>query len=879
MEFADKSFARLRAESLRQLLDAMPCAAIVKDREGRVLFLNRMWRERMTALGTQVGKTPHETYPRELAELLTQQDESVFATGATTIEALGPCPTDERQFLVRRVAVRGTELGDVEVGICEEITQMRDAERELRRERSIIEAVLFHADALLILVDSEGRVLRFNRACEEASGYKAEEVIGKYYPSLFQSPADAQTRIAGLGRMMAAKGSLAFEAPWLAARGEPRTISWTLTPLKDSQGNIEHVVGTGLDVTYQRQIEQALRESEQQFRLLWERSNDGMRILDGEGLTVVVNEAYARMVGRRQDELIGRPFWEMYGGATGEAMRANWDAWMQTDPRSYRGEQAVRKPDGAEVWLDLLISPIELPGRSRLILSIARDITPSKRQAVEIAAARAVAEAASAAKSQFLANISHELRTPMNAILGLTSLVLESPLDAAQHAYLETVRESAVNLLSMLNDLLDFSKTDAGMMRLDPVPFALQSMLDGVMRTSQTRTNGAQVEVALEIGEGVPPEVIGDALRLRQVLLNLLGNAIKFTERGWVRLRVDKIGMQRPGAVQIRFAVIDTGIGIPADKQTVIFDAFTQADGSTTRQYGGTGLGLSISSQLVQLMGGRLECVSEVGVGSEFSFEALLGVPERRQTDDGAKRPFRVLVAEDNLANRTLLTGLLERDGHSVSAVASGRQAIERAENEHFDLLLMDVQMPEMDGIAAAVAIREMEKRLGRVAAVYLAAITADTSAESRTRCEESGMNGFLSKPIVRGELERVVQAAAAQASPRGHGQIEIDLEAALGRVGGDLELLREVAQLFLGDYPNNIAEIRQAITEQNANALERGAHTLKGAVANFGAATTVAAAFALEKIGRSGDLTTAQSTLLNLEAALAALVPELESI
>ncbi|MEO8027194.1 MAG: PAS domain S-box protein [Bryobacteraceae bacterium] len=875
-ELADPRLAQLGVDSLRIVLDALPVALYLKDRDGRILFLNREWHASFGDLGAIVGNTPHESYTKELADKVVAGDERAFAEGGLTFEATRQMESGTRRFVVRRIVLRDTELGDLLIGICEDVTPWRTAERELRDERSIGETVLTHSHALLLVIDQNRRVVRFNRACEAASGLTTDQVMGCPYEQLFERP-DEEPSVRHMKEVFETGEAVRFEAPCPGKRHEPRTVSWTWVPVKGPDNGVEFIVATGIDVSDQRRVERALKESEKQFRLLWERSNDGMRILDVTGRTLMVNEAYAQMVGRRQDELIGRPFWEVYAGPTAEEMRINWGLWNPREPNPFRSLQRLERADGSVAWLDLLVSEIEVPGGDSLILTIARDVTGSRRLAEQMETARAEAEAASAAKSQFLANMSHELRTPMNAILGLTSVVLETHLDSVQHDHLLLVKESAESLLRLLNDLLDFSKTDAGMMRLDPVPFRLQDTLVTVIRTRSSRISPARVELRLDLHEDVPEWLVGDSLRLRQVLLNLVGNALKFTERGSVTLEVLRRGTDDSGSIRLRFAVRDTGIGIPADKQEVIFEPFTQADGSTTRKYGGTGLGLSISSELVALMGGSLTCRSEVGVGSEFAFEVSFG--SYREPDGLAPR-LRILVAEDNRANQQLLCSLLEKAGHSVAVVDSGAEAVARASEEAFDLLLMDIQMPDLDGIAATRAIRDAERRRGAGEHAYIAAMTAETSQESRARCAESGMDGFLSKPIHREDLDAAISAATGRRSIAVPFEEPLmDVAAALNRVDGDRELLREVARLFESDYPRSITEIRDAIAADDALKVERSAHGLKGSVANFGAAAAVSAALSLETMGRSGNLHGAAAELERLEAVLVRLQSELSRL
>ncbi len=376
----------------------------------------------------------------------------------------------------------------------------------------------------------------------------------------------------------------------------------------------------------------------------------------------------------------------------------------------------------------------------------------------ELREEKARTEEASRLKGEFLANMSHEIRTPMNGVLGMTSLALTTALSGEQREYLETAKTSAESLLVLLNDILDFSKIEAGRLELDPIDFSLRQCLQGAVRTLALRAEQKGVALAYEIEPGVPEHLVGDPHRLRQVLLNLIGNALKFTERGGVEIRV-KPEWKTGTEVQLRFSVSDSGIGIPAAQQKVIFEAFRQADGSTTRKYGGTGLGLAICAKLAGLMGGRIWVESEPGRGSTFHFTAHF-TPAAAPSAAPAELPaasrapvagLRILLAEDNLVNQKVAVGLLEKMGHRVTVAANGKEALGRFEEQPFDLILMDVQMPEMDGLEATAAIRERERSAGLH--VPIVAMTAHTMKGDREKCLDAGMDGYLAKPIRSSDL------------------------------------------------------------------------------------------------------------------------------
>ncbi len=486
-------------------------------------------------------------------------------------------------------------------------------------------------------------------------------------------------------------------------------------------------------------------------------------ITDKDGRILYANDRFCTSAGYPREDFLGNTHGIVKSGVHGpEFYRELWSTILAG--RVWKGEMCNRAKGGELYWFASTIVPLTGPnGKPDQFIGICTDITRRKTAEAELQSAKEVAEAANRAKSEFLANMSHEIRTPMNGIIGMTDLALDTTLTAEQRDYLLTVKASADALLTIINDILDFSKIEAGKLDIEAIPFDLHALIAEPVRLLAPRADEKRLRCVSRIAPSVPAQVIGDPVRLRQILLNLLGNAIKFTEAGEVAIEVAaKVGAGETAL--LHFAVRDTGIGIPPDKQEHIFEAFAQEDSSTSRRFGGTGLGLSICSRLVELMHGRMWLESTPGVGSSFHFELNLPVVAAETgamkvvpadvvstTESGATaRAAHVLLVEDNAVNQRVATALLQRRGHHVSLAQNGIEALEALAalaDGRFDVILMDMQMPLMDGLEATREIRKREIAAG-VARTPIIAMTANAMQGDREICIEAGMDDYVSKPI-----------------------------------------------------------------------------------------------------------------------------------
>jgi len=810
---------------------------------------------------------------------------------------------------------------------------------DLIKEKDFITAVLQTCGALVVVFDTEGHIVFFNRAFEQLMGYSSSDLDGKLFFDVLVKPDSRERSRSRLLYGVSARAGLTFENEWITKSGEARRFSFANVPMLNDSGEAQYYIGTGIDITDRYRAEQDLARSEIQFRSIWEASCDPMFLTDVDGKILKVNAAFAALLASRPGLLQERNLADLLVSEQRDEVRECHRMCCASEVKEHFFERELHFLEGRRGIFEISITRIDIPGEPLQMLGIVQDVTELRRNAQELARAKEAAEAAnrelleanrnleetgrlaremadraealSAAKSDFLANMTHEVRTPLNGILGMTGLALETDLAHDQREYLELVKSSAEALLSLVNDVLDFSKYEAGKLGLDCVDFSLRALLRDVLRPLALRASVSGLGFESVVEDQVPDHLVGDPLRIGQVLRNLAGNAVKFTNAGKISVNV-RAESREASRVTLWFSVADTGIGIPRDKQRSIFDPFTQADGSTTRKYGGTGLGLSISSGLVELMGGRIWLESEVGRGSTFYFTLPLELAAARESresspewrdaaaqpgvqlvSNGIKRQLRILVAEDNSVNQRLATRLLEREGHSVTIAGSGREALETLEQSQrertpFDLVLMDVQMPDLDGLQATARIRENERAWG--GRVPIVAMTAQSSEADRLRCLESGMDAYITKPVKVPDLLKMIETAVpggksmnADTTPQ-EPAVEVQLQQldealALSRVGGDVDLLKEVVELFLDDYPATFEKIKGAVESRDPAALEHHAHSLKGSVSTFGANRAFQAAFTLEKQGRSGDLTGAQDGVAQLEQALAALHPELVSL
>jgi len=630
------------------------------------------------------------------------------------------------------------------------------------REREKIYLALLEAIGDLVVIVQDEKIVFVNGAVDGILGWSREEVVGHHYLE-FLPDWEHQTSLGRYRNMLERMhGQIGRELTIHARDGSVRTLDLSAAPV-EYQGK-PAVMIIGRDITERLRVEEALRQSEQRYRAVFESATDALLIQtinpDGSpGKFIEANDLACRRLGYTREEFLQLSPFDI---AAPNAPLDFTSLAVEVFSKGYHSfEATVVHKDGHEMPVELTLRLFEYQGRP-MVLANARDITQRKLAEEELHKAKEMAEAANRAKAEFLTNMGHELRTPLSGAMGMLDLLLTTPLDPQQQQYARTAQHSVGALLTIMSDLLEFSKLEADRLSIEPAGFDLKQAVEDVVRILAAKAREKGIELAVHYPAGIARKLVGDARRIRQVLLNLVENAVKFTDSGRVDIRVsgEQLSLDR---IRMKIQVEDTGIGIPAKALDRVFEKFTQVDASTSRRHGGTGLGLAIAKQLVELMGGQIHATSRVGSGSTFWFELTLplkppkaqaGEPVPRQSASPAKETAarRVLVVEDDPVNQEVAATILRRLGCRVDAADGGPQAIDMAKKNPYDLIFMDCQMPQMDGLQATTEIRRQESANNHRA--WIVAMTAHTLAEDRQRCFESGMDDYLAKPATLEDFE-----------------------------------------------------------------------------------------------------------------------------
>lgn len=895
--------------------DRLPATIYIKGADRRIAYVNQRFAEIVgRPIEEIVGKLADDLLEGAGVARLAKLEQDLLAGRSDSLFDGFPLRIKGKDLTDRVVIVSGQRIevpgeGIGILGVALDISAFAQAEMQLARERDFIRTVLDTTDTLIAVFGLGGQVLRWNRACQQVLGRHESEVRGQRIESLLNQGSDLRELEQKWKRLLDGDSPQSGTNSVRKPNGGVVWLSWSAAAVRDEDGSPEYVVLTAVDITQRIQAEGQQDQLAREFRAVWESARDSMVFIDGAGRIVAANPSFLELTGTARKQVEGARFVDILG---------EWPGHEEDELARFREQFADRSlessttrefilRDGQRLWLECSNSFLERAGGAPVLLQVIRNITGRIHTEQELRGANeflktttqwaremaAAAEMASAAKTEFLANVSHEIRTPMNGVLGMTELALMTQLTTEQREYLELVKSSAESLLVLLDDLLDVSKIEAGRMELVPAPFNLRELIENTMRPMVLRGSARGLRVEWDVDEALPALLFGDKERLRQVLLNLVGNSVKFTDHGWVRLVVTALGQPLDDRWRVRFVVKDTGIGIARGKIESIFEPFTQLGTDSENRRGGTGLGLSISTKLVDLMGGRLFVASPSGEGSTFSFTLNLRAAQvaareeepKARPLDAAQRGSRVrcLVAEDHPVNQRLIRDMLKKTGYECDIVATGQAALQSCLRSNYAFVLMDVQMPGMDGLEATRLIREASNSTSH--RIPIVAMTAHAMPGDRERCLEAGMDGYLAKPIrldtLIEEINRIMELRASQTNDTGdesHSPTPpvVDSAGALARVGGDEELLAELAGLFLDEYPQLVGGIRDGLRSGNFAEARGGAHQLKGLLGQFGCEQGREIALELENAAKEGLVDKAVAGVEELEAFMTKALAEL---
>ena len=749
-------------------------------------------------------------------------------------------------------------------------------------------AIINGTDYAVIYTGTSGIIKTFNAGATNMLGYTEEEVVDVLSPTVFHDTTELQAK----KKQLLDQGFLVGEQDFdvlvsKAATGQSDVGDWTylrkdgsrlivqlsVNAIFNEQRTIIGYLAIAEDITQRKKIQEELRLSEEKHRLFFENSQGLMCTHDDHGRFLSINSAGANLIGYTPEEMIGMSLYDV----TPHNLKGRVDRYLSTilNTGSATGLMKIIHKNGSiKVWFFKNIRIHE--ASASYVIGNAIDVSSRVELEKNLKFAKILAEKNALAKDQFLANMSHEIRTPMNAIVGFTDVLSGTALSDEQMEYLNAIRTAGENLLGIINDILDFSKIESGKLRLEKIPFNLRETARSVYEILAVKAREKKLSFNLDLDARLPEFLTGDRLRVNQILFNLVGNAIKFTEQGEVNLVIRHLGEQ-DGFHEVEFEVKDTGIGIPPDKLDSVFDRFSQASSDTTRKYGGTGLGLSISKSLIQFQGGRLEVQSEIGKGSSFKFilpfekhshhHASKHIHYRKEYNHALPQ-LSILLVEDNDLNQKLAKKVLGDFGFRIDLAGNGKEAIQKLETNRYDLVLMDLQMPEMDGYQATQHIREVMNL-----ELPIIAMTAHSLVGEKEKCLRVGMNDYMAKPFKAEELYYKIRQIFNTASPAGRAEnngvsdeefgTELNLDSIRELSGGNLTFEKEIIELAAKLVRDESERFKEALDKEDHDTIRRIAHKLKSNMALFKLTDLVNL---LETLQNSKELTTSMK-ILCLEA------------
>jgi PAS domain S-box-containing protein len=894
-----------KSEAFRHaVLDSVNAEIAVLDREGVIVAVNQSWQrfamENSTEPGLPASRTDIGTNYLAFCNNATglASDEgaakarhgirAVMDGALANFDMEYPCHSPEKsRWFSMSVTPLGPDLQGVVIAHTD-ISERKLMEIELRNNQERLATFIRHAPVALAIFDHEMRYISVSRRWMEDYHLEEADLSGRSHYEIFPEIPESWKDVHR--RALAGEGSHCEEDQFVRANGTVQWLRWQVQPWR-IDADVKGIVIFTEDISRRKQDEMETRKLSKAI----EQSPVSILITDVEGVIEYANHAFTHNTGYTNTDVVGRKTSIVKSGKTPNEIYASlWGAIRRGEV--WKGQLLNRRKDGSEYTDFVIISPIRDPhGAITHYVSVQEDITEKIRTAQELDnyrqnleelvslrteeldRARGLAEAASASKSAFLASMSHEIRTPLNAIIGFSQLLQKQVTQPEQVGRLGKIVFAGKHLLGIINDILDFSKVESGQIKLDEIPFKVSNTLKDVSSMIQERVETKGLQLIEEIDPCLSGMiVIGDALRLGQILINLAGNAVKFTEQGSIKLRA-LLESEEAGIIKLRFEVEDTGIGISAEQQSRLFQVFEQAEASTVRRYGGTGLGLAISRKLAKLMGGDAGVISTPHQGSTFWFTVTMksSTQDDLHTEQpeaghgiGLRTGARILLVEDNEINQEVAREILEDFGLQVEIASHGKEAVKMVSRQSYDLILMDMQMPVMDGLEATRQIRLLKSGVN----VPIIAMTANAFDENRKRCQDVGMNDFVAKPVEPSCLKATLSHFIPDSNPGTEGRTFItasaiteptsevhkaqliDLQIGLSYFVGRRERYKKMLGKFSESQAETATHIAACLREGDTETAERLAHSLKGNAATLGIEAVHQLAFSIESGIRAGS-------------------------
>jgi PAS domain S-box-containing protein len=840
---------------IRLVLDTSPTLVFVKDGKGTFKLMNHecaalFGLQPDEAVDVKARDIHHE--PREL-QFYNEIDQLVIATGQEMkVQESFTFPDGRVEWFNTIKKPLTTKDGEVHVlGISTNITEQYNANKRLEESEELYRLLSENSRDLVCLHDMEGTYLYVSNAVEEMLGYKPQELIGTSAYNIVHP--DDVSIVAEMGHQLALRQKHTTTTVQHRKRHLDGYYIWVETnikPITDSDGSIIRIQSSSRDITERRLADEALKNSEKKYRELITYSQAYLCTHDMQGVVLSVNPYLIQMLGYQEHEIVGRELKEFLP----LLHRPNFPAYLEQFEQQtvVQGILCVIGKDRRERFLNYQNYKVQEEGQQPYVIGIAQDVTDRIQTERELKKAKEAAEESARVKENFLANMSHEIRTPLNGVLGMSGLLAKTRLDEQQLHYLKIINQSADNLLVVINDILDIAKIEAGKLELESIPFYVQETVQTAYQTLKYKAE--EKEIALSLGALELPEVPlqGDPYRLNQILMNLLSNAVKFTDEGSVTLSARTLE-ETKSTITTEFSVTDTGIGVPADKRHIIFEGFTQAYSSITRKYGGTGLGLSICKNLVERQGGEIWVEDNPAGGSVFRFMLtypkseieLLPESEPSILDYTSLGAVKVLLAEDNEVNVFLAQAIMEEWGFVLDVATNGKEAVDLASERDYDIILMDIQMPELSGIDATLHIRALGD--ARKANIPIIALTANALKGDAEKYLSVGMNDYLSKPFEAEMLFTKIANLLPDRQRENNERQPVQEEAPLflqqpAESLYSLDVIRKMShnneafvnrasQLFADTIPLTVRDMEQALEQQDWKTVSALAHKVKSTI------------------------------------------------